>query len=352
MTRVQIGHHHIGYGQSPFIIAEAGVNHNGKLPLALKLVDAAAAAGADAVKFQTFKAGQVVTKAGQMASYQRKNIGISKSQMAMLKKLELQTAWYHVLRRRCRQKNIIFLSTPHGGKDSVDELQQQHVPAFKFGSGELTNTPVLAYAARLGIPMIIATGMATLPEVKEAVRVIRRAGNQKIIVLHATTNYPCPLEEVNLKAMVTMMKNISCPVGYSDHTIGFEVPLLAVALGACVIEKHLTLNRRMAGPDHAASTEPEPFREMVDLIRHVPTIFGSARKLPNPSERLMIPTVRKSIVTIRPISRGERFTESNLGIKRPGNGLSPSLYLRLLGHRSRRDLPADYLVTRRDYAPS
>lgn len=245
MNTIRIGHHRVGYGQRPFIIAEAGVNHNGRLSLALRLVDAAAAAGADAVKFQTFKAEQVVTAAGKMAAYQRKNIGVTKSQIAMLKKLELQQSWYKKLQQRCRKKNIIFLSTPHGGFDSIDELARQHVPALKFGSGELTNTPVLAYAARLQKPMIIATGMATLDEVKQAVAVVRRTGNNKIILLHATTNYPCPPAEVNLGAMQTMMKKLSYPVGYSDHTVGTEVSLAAVMLGACMIEKHLTLDQDM-----------------------------------------------------------------------------------------------------------
>lgn len=349
MNTVHIGKHLVGYNRRPFIIAEAGVNHNGKLSLALKLVDAAAAVGADAVKFQTFKAEQVVTQSGQLAAYQRKNIGVSKSQMAMLRKLELQTTWYKKLQARCRQKKIIFLSTPHGGFASIDELAKQHVPAFKFGSGELTNAPVLAYAARLGKPMIVATGMATMAEVRQAIAVIRRTGNDQIILLHATTNYPCPPEEVNLAAMQTMMKKLPYPVGYSDHTVGFIVPLAAVMLGATVIEKHLTLDQRLPGPDHRASTEPKEFGEMIRLIRQMPTIMGSPTKEPNASEEKMIPTVRKSLVTLKPIRKGQTFTRANIGIKRPGTGLSPLFYFSLLGKRAAKHLSADTLLTRKDY---
>lgn len=349
MKPLSIGRHRIGYGQRTFIIAEAGVNHNGKLSLALKLVDAAAAAGADAVKFQTFKAAQVVTRASKMAAYQQKNVGATNSQMSMLKKLELQSSWYQRIRQQCRKRNIMFLATPHGGFSSVDELQRQNMPAFKFGSGELTNAPVLAYTARLGKPMIISTGMATMKEVEQAVQIVSRAGNKKIILLHATTNYPCPPEEVNLAAMQTMMKRLPYPVGYSDHTVGVAVPYAAVMLGACIIEKHLTLDQRMPGPDHRASTEPEEFALMVKMIRQAQTIMGSPIKKPNPSEKRMIPTVRKSLVTTRAIRRGELFTAKNIGIKRPGTGLSPLLYFSVLGRKATTDLAADMLLSRKHY---
>lgn len=350
-TSLKIGRAAIGYGKPVFIIAEAGVNHNGSLDLALKLVDAAARAGADAVKFQTFKAEEVTTRAGKLGAYQRRNLGVAApdTQVAMLKKLELSESFYAPLLARCKKRGIIFLSTPHGGFSSVDFLVKLGVPALKFGSGDLTNLPLLRYAARFKKPMILGTGMATMPEVRTAIRVIRRAGNNKIVALHCTTNYPCPPREVNLRAMRTMMREPGAIVGYSDHTLGDAAPVAAVTLGACVIEKHLTLNRDLPGPDHRASATPGEFTEMTRRIRALPIIMGSAAKAPTAGERPNIPVARKSIVATALIKKGDRLTGENIGIKRPGTGLAPMWYDRVIGKRARRDIVAGALIRRSDF---
>lgn len=346
---LKIGSKTIGPGQPVFIIAEAGVNHNGRLDLALKLVDAATEADADAVKFQTFKAEQVVMESGKMADYQIKNTGKKESQIEMLKKLELKEKFYKSIIKRCQDRGIIFLSTPHGGFESVDFLQTLGIPAFKFGSGDLTNLPVLQYAAKFKKPMILGTGMATMKEVQEAVACIKKAGNNKIIILHCTTNYPCPLAEVNLSAMLTMMKEMDVLVGYSDHTLGGQVPVMAAALGTCVLEKHFTLDRKMAGPDHAASAEPAELKEIIDSIRKVNVIFGSADKKPNKSEAPLIKIVRKSVVARRNIKKGEKFTRENIGIKRPGSGLSPRFFSLIIGKTAKRNLSSGAFIRNGDY---
>lgn len=345
----KIGSHDIGYGKPVFIIAEAGVNHNGRLDLALKLVDAAAKAGADAVKFQTFKAEEVVTAQGEMASYQKKNLKKTESQLAMLRKLQLPEKYYAAIKRRCREKGIIFMTTPHGGFGSVDFVAKLKVPAFKFGSGDLTNLPVLAHAARYKLPMILGTGMATLEEVRDAIKTIHRAGNKNVVALHCTSNYPCPPEEVNLRAMKTMMEKLPALVGYSDHTREVETGIMATAMGACVIEKHFTLKRSMPGPDHKASLEPDELARMVTAIRETTAMLGSSIKGRNKSEDAVAPLVRKSVVTIRPVKKGERFTDQNLGIKRPGTGLAPARYLDILGKTAKRDIANDTLLRPHDF---
>lgn len=347
--RIKIEDKIIGPGQPVFVIAEAGVNHNGRLDLALQLVDAAAKAGADAVKFQTFKAEQVVTEAGKMAAYQKKNLGKEESQLAMLKKLELREKFYKPIIRRCEEKDIIFLSTPHGGFESVDFLQKLGVPAFKFGSGDLTNLPVLEHAAKFKKPMILGTGMATLKEVQDAVSAIKKVGNDKIIVLHCTTNYPCPLEEVNLSAALTMMKEIGVLVGYSDHTLGKQVPIMAATLGACVLEKHFTLDKKMVGPDHLASAEPAELKEIIESVRKVKIILGGASKKPNKSEIPLIKIARKSVVAARNMKKGERFTKENLSIKRPGSGLPPKFFSLIIGKVVKRDLSPGAIIKPGDY---
>ena len=344
-----LGGKKIGIGRPPFIVAEAGVNHNGRLDLALKLVDAAAKAGADAIKFQTFRAEDVVIKKGKMAVYQKKNIGRSASQLAMLKSLELQESFYEPIMRRCREKNILFLSTPHGGFAAVDFLQNLGVAAFKFGSGDINNFPVLQYAARFNKPMILGTGMATMQEIKDAIQYIKKAGNNKIIILHCTTNYPCPLDEVNLSAMQSMMNELGILVGYSDHTLGVQVPTMAATLGACLIEKHFSLDKTMPGPDHKASIEPDELREMIKSVKRVKAILGSPLKQPTRFELMMLKDVRKSVVSIRAIKKGDKFTEENIGIKRPGVGLPPQHYIMLLNKKARRAIRADVLIKRTDY---
>ncbi len=334
IKKFKIGKKFIGKNEPVFIIAEAGVNHNGSLKNALKLVDAAAAAGADAVKFQTFKAEEVVTAQGEMAEYQKKNIGKTESQIKMLKKLELPENFYKPIIKRCREKKIIFLSTPHGSFKSIDFLARLKMPAYKIGSGDLNNLPVLEYAAKFKKPMILATGMAAMAEIKEAIDIIKKAGNNKIVALHCTTNYPSALKDVNLRAMLTMEKKLRVLVGYSDHTEGIMVPAMAAALGACLIEKHFTLNRNMPGPDHKASLEPLELKAMVKSIRQVEIILGSSDKKPIASERSLIKEVRKSIVAGKNINKGEIFTKQNLAIKRPGTGLPPKAWFSILGKRA------------------
>lgn len=327
-----------------FIIAEAGVNHNGKLDLALKLVDAAAKAGADAVKFQTFKAEQVSTSSAAMADYQVKNVGAVKSQIEMLRELELKEEFYPAIIQRCKEKGIIFLSTPHGGFESVDFLENLDIPAFKFGSGDLTNLPLLKYAAKLKKPMILGTGIATMQEIKEAVSAIKSAGNDQIIVLHCTSNYPCPPEEVNLSAMETMARETGVLVGYSDHTLGTQTPIMAATLGACVLEKHFTLDKDLSGPDHKASADPEELREIVDAVRKVKIIMGSPEKKPQKSELSVMKLSRKSVVAKKNIAKGEKFSALNLSIKRPGGGLAPKYYDFLIGKAAAKDIKGDTLI--------
>lgn len=346
---IKIGNKFIGENQPVFIIAEAGVNHNGNLKIAQKLIDAAAAAGADAVKFQTFKAEQVVTTEGEMAAYQKKNIGKIESQLEMLKKLELPESFYKPLVKHCRKKNIIFLSTPHGSFSSADLLRRLKVPAFKFGSGDLTNLPVLAYAAKFAKPMILGTGMATLAEVQTAIDVIKKAGNNKIIILHCTTNYPCPLNEVNLRAMLTMKQKLPVLVGYSDHTRGINVPIMAASLGACLIEKHFTLDKNMPGPDHRASLVPTELKAMVQAVRQVNIILGLPVKKPTKSENKISQSARKSLVSLVAVNKGDKFTVQNLGIKRPGTGLAPKYYYEVIGRAAKKDIAADTLIRKEYY---
>lgn len=347
--KIKIGNKFIGEKEPVFIIAEAGVNHNGDLKTALKLIDAAAAAGADAVKFQTFKAEEVVAGAGEMAEYQKKNIGKNESQLAMLKKLELPENFYPPLLKRCDEKKIIFLSTPHGGFNSVDLLERLKVPAFKFGSGDLTNLPVLEYAAKFNKPMILATGMATLAEARTAIKAIEKTGNRKIILLHCTTNYPCPLNEVNLRAMLTMKKNLSALIGYSDHTNGIQVPIMAATLGASMIEKHFTLDKNMPGPDNKASLDPAELKKMVEAIRQINIILGASVKKPTAGERRLTKIARKSLVSLKAIGKGDKLTIKNIGIKRPGNGLAPKYYYEVIGRVAKKDIPADVLIKKSHY---
>ena len=349
VKEIKIDNKLIGGKYPAFVIAEAGVNHNGSLEIALKLVDAAAAAGADAIKFQTFKAEDVVTKAGKMASYQLKNIGKAMSQIEMIKGFELKESFWSLIIDRCKKNKIIFLSTPHGGFHSVDLLQSLGIAAFKIGSGDLTNLPVLKHAASLKKPMILGTGMATLEEVKEAIDCIKSVGNNQIIVLHCTTNYPCPLDEVNLKAMLTMKSKLGVLVGYSDHTQGIQIPIMAATLGACLVEKHFTLDKNMPGPDHKASLEPNELKNMVDSIRNIPMIFGSEIKKPNVSEMPMIKTVRKSIVATRNIKKGEIFSQQNLSIKRPGTGIHPKHFYKIIGRVAKKNIGDDKLIKENDY---
>jgi N,N'-diacetyllegionaminate synthase len=328
--------------QPCFIIAEAGVNHNGQLNRAKKLVDAAVAAKVDAVKFQTFKSEGVVTNDVTIAAYAKKNIGKNLKQIEMIKRYELSYDEFKKLKKYCDQKKILFLSTPHSF-DAIDFLEDL-VPVYKFGSGDLTNIPALLYAARKHKPIILGTGMATLQEVRTAIKSIHTTGNHDIVALHCTTNYPCDVAEVNLRAMLTMQNTLNCLVGYSDHTIGITVPLMAATLGAVIIEKHFTLDKTLSGPDHKASLEPQELTEMVTAIRNVETILGSYAKKPTSSEKKIMKLVRKSIVANQDIKKGAVLRKNMLAIKRPGVGLSPTQLEQILGKKTKKPLIKDELI--------
>lgn len=328
------------------IIAEAGVNHNGSLDLAKKLVDVAAESGADFVKFQTFKATSIASKNAEKAAYQKATTATSESQLDMLKRLELDEEAHLQLIDYCRKKNIAFLSTPFDS-ESIDLLQKLSITLGKIPSGELTNLPFLRKMARTFPRLILSTGMATLEEVKESVHALLQAGAQKqnLTILHCTTEYPTPYEDVNLRAMLTMQSELGVAVGYSDHTPGIEISIAAVALGATVIEKHFTLDKSMEGPDHKASLEPAELMALVAGIRHVErALAGDGLKVASNSEKKNIAIARKSIVAARPIKAGEVFTEESLAVKRPGNGLSPMTWDQVVGQTSMRDFSEDELI--------
>lgn len=326
-----------------FIIAEAGVNHNGNIETAKRLVDAAALSGADAIKFQTFKAENLVCKDAKKAEYQLKTTDKMETQYSMLKKLELTEEMHWALLAYCREKNIIFLSTPFD-IESARMLDMMGVSIIKIPSGEITNLPYLREIAGLHKRIILSTGMSNSGEVKNAVNVLKENGAKDIIVLHCNTQYPTPLCDVNLLAMVSMGKELEVPVGYSDHTQGIEVPLAAVALGACVIEKHFTLDRSMDGPDHKASLEPYELKEMVEGIRKIELALGNDIKQVSVSEKANRDIVRKSIVAAKLIKRGEMFTEENLTTKRPGTGISPMRWNEMIGAVADRDYKADEMI--------
>ncbi len=325
------------------IIAEAGVNHNGSLPLAKKLALSAKEAGADIVKFQTFKAENLVVKTAQKAEYQIENTKNNDSQFSMLKKLELAKEEYVQLQDYCNSIGITFLSTPFDS-DSIEFLQTLHMPFWKIPSGEITNYPYLRQLAQTGKPVVLSTGMCTIEEIQTAVDLLKQFGTPEITILHCNTEYPTPFEDVNLSAMATIAKATGLPVGYSDHTQGIEVPIAAAAMGATVIEKHFTLDKNMEGPDHRASLSPQELTAMVTAIRHIEEAIGTGYKQPSPSEGKNIAIARKSIVAKRAISKGEVFTEENLTAKRPGTGLSPMLWETVIGQRAARDYTEDELI--------
>lgn len=329
--------------QSVLVIAEAGVNHNGSFDLACRLVDVAKQAGADIVKFQTFKAENLVTKTAQKAAYQIENTKSNDSQFAMLKSLELKPEEYVQLQKYCASVGIAFLSTPFDS-DSIVFLETLDMPFWKIPSGEITNYPYLRQLAQTGKPVVLSTGMSTLAEIETAVSLLRRFGVGDITLLHCNTEYPTPFEDVNLSAMAAMAQATALPVGYSDHTQGIEVPIAAVAMGATVIEKHFTLDKSMDGPDHKASLSPEELTAMVAAIRHIEQAIGAGEKHPSASEEKNIAIARKSIVAKRYIAKGEVFTEENLTCKRPGTGLSPMLWETVLGQRAGRDYIEDELI--------
>ena len=327
------------------IIAEAGVNHNGDIDRALLLVDAAADAGADYVKFQTFSAAKLVTRQADRAAYQIAALGDAGSQFEMLQRLELSAADHEKIAAHCKFRDIGFLSTGFD-LESVDFLVAMGIGLIKIPSGELTNLPYLRHVGALGLPLVLSTGMATHEEVEAALGVLEKAGAElsEIVVLHCTTDYPTAMPDVNLRAMLTMRDAFGVSVGYSDHTLGIEIPVAAVALGACLIEKHFTLDCRLPGPDHQASLEPEQLKAMVSAIRNVEIALGDGVKAPKAVEKMNMTVARKSIVASRPIRAGESFSESNLAVKRPGTGISPMRWDEVLKHRAPRDFLADELI--------
>jgi N-acetylneuraminate synthase len=327
-----------------FIIAEAGVNHNGSLDLALRLADAAKASGADAVKFQTFRADLIATRSAHKAPYQERTTAHAESQFEMLQRLELDALAHNRLIEHCRQIGIQFLSSPFDAQ-SADLLATMDVSLYKVPSGEITNLPFLKHLARKGRPLILSTGMSTLGEVEEAVNVLQAAGASKLTLLHCVTEYPAPYAEVNLRAMHTLKSAFGLPVGYSDHTPGIDIAIAAVALGAEVIEKHLTLDRSLLGPDHAASLEPSELQQMVVAIRHVEAALGTGIKAPAPCELRNLSVARKSVVAARLLPAGHQLRIGDLDIKRPGNGLAPKLLPELIGRTLRAGLAKDEIIS-------
>lgn len=325
------------------VIAEAGVNHNGDLGLAKQMVKAAKESGADIVKFQTAKLELLVSKFAPMAEYQKENTGRTESQMDMLKRLLLPYDDFAVLARYCDEVGIQFLSTPFD-IDSVDFLSSLGCALWKIPSGEITNLPYLERIGSQRQPIILSTGMSTLDEIQEALNVLYGSGADKITLLHCTTEYPAPFETVNLKAMLTLKEKFQTDVGYSDHTMGIEIPVAAVAMGAAVIEKHFTLSRSMEGPDQKASLEPQEFKSMVSAIRNIELAMGDGEKKPAQSETVNMVVARKSIIARRAIVKGEVLTEDNITTKRPGSGLSPMKWYEVLGTRAVRDFEEDELI--------
>ena len=330
---------------SVFIIAEAGVNHNGSIHLAKKLIDIASKAGVDAVKFQSFKTENIVTKNASKAPYQRANSNSKISQFEMLKKLELDIKSYKELISYCKKKKIIFLSSPFD-LESIKVLNSLKLNIFKIPSGEITNLPYLREIGKLKKKIILSTGMSNLQEVKKAIEILIKQGTKKknITILHANTEYPTPLEDVNLKAMRKMGKDLNIDYGYSDHTLGIEVDIAAVALGAKCIEKHFTIDSSMEGPDHKASLEPEQLKKMVRSIRNIEMALGYETKKPSKSEAKNINIIRKSIVAKTTIKKGEMFNEKNLTVKRPGSGISPMNWDKFIGKIAKKNYQKDELI--------
>ncbi len=343
MQPIKVDRFEIGPDRPCFIIAEAGVNHNGDLHVARLLVDAAADARADAVKFQTFKTENVVSLSAPKAEYQMRTTAPAESQFDMVKRLELSHQAHRELMAHCRRRGILFLSTPFD-EESTDFLDHLGVAAFKVPSGEITNLSLVQHVASKGKPMLISTGMSYLAEVENAVRAAEQAGNTELVLLHCVSNYPADPAEANLRAVATLARAFDVPVGYSDHTIGIEVALAAVALGACVVEKHFTLDRTMAGPDHQASLEPSELASMVAAIRNVELALGTGRKRPAAGEADTAAVARKSLFAVKEVPEGVEVTPDMVAVRRPGTGLSPSLKSVVVGRKAKRTIPAGTML--------
>jgi len=330
-----------------FIIAEAGVNHNGCIDTAKKMIDLAAEAGADAIKFQTFRADNLLTPMAPKADYQKRMTNPDETQYLMIKKLELSFEMHQVLSQYCLKNEILFISSPFD-KDSVELLNNLAIPLFKIPSGEITNLPFLRQIGKIGKPVILSTGMATLNEIRDATAILAKNGlsYKKIALLHCTTDYPADFEEVNLKAMNTISKAFpDIYIGYSDHTPGIEVSIAAVGMGAKIIEKHFTLNKQMKGPDHKASLEPHELKTMINAIRNIEKAIGNGIKKPGNKEKKNISIVRKSIVAATTIQKGDFFCETNITAKRPGTGISPMLWDSIVGQQAKKEFQKDEPIT-------
>lgn len=323
-----------------YIIAEAGVNHNGSLQLAYELCDKAKDSGVDAVKFQTWVTERIICKDTKMADYQKENLGVDDSQFDMLKKLELTYEDFALIKEYCDKIGIEFLSTGDT-EDDINYLVNLGMGKIKLGSGDITNIPFLRFIGGLKLPVIISTGMCNLSDVAIAYNVLREVGAEDITVLHCTTNYPCPMDEVNLRAMQTMKDAFKCKVGYSDHTMGTEIPIAAVAMGAEIIEKHFTLDRNMEGPDHKASLEPQELKYMVDCIRNIEVALGDGIKKPNASEVEISKVVLKSIVAKAAVKKGDTLTSDNITIKRAGSGIPAAHWDMIVGTKAHHDFDID-----------
>jgi N-acetylneuraminate synthase len=343
MNKVRIAGKWIGDGEPCFIVAEAGVNHNGEIRLAKKLIDVAKSAGADAVKFQAFETGSLVTPTAEKAEYQKKRTGDG-FQYAMLKKLELTPSDFKTLSKHAKKKGIIFLSTPYDAVNA-DLLDEIGVPAFKIASCDITNLPLLEHIAKKKRPIILSTGMSTMSEIREALHTINKTGNKDVILLQCTSDYPAKLEDANLRAIPTLKQTFKVQVGYSDHTVGIYPPIAAVALGASIIEKHFTLDRNLPGPDHKMSLEPVELKEMIKAIRCVERALGSRDKKPTMSEEKMKKFMRKSIVARVNIAKGTTISEGMLTIKRPGTGIEPKYFAKIIGYKAKKDIKKDEVIT-------
>ncbi len=328
------------------IIAEAGVNHNGDIQIAKRLIDVAAEAGVDYVKFQTFKTKNLVSQKAAMASYQEANLGSKSSQFEMIKKLELDIEAHHILKEYCAIKKVNFLSTAFD-LDSIDLLEKIGIDFYKIPSGEITNKPYLEKIASKGKPIVMSTGMCDMEDIRKAFNTLcdHGANRSTITILHCNTQYPTPLSDVNLNAMDTIREEFGVDIGYSDHTLGIEVSLAAVAKGAKILEKHFTLDRKMKGPDHKASLEPSELKQLVILTRNIDIALGSKEKKPSPSESQNIPIARKSVHLSVALKKGTSLTKDHFAMKRPGHGISPMEYEKLIGEVINKDLPSDHLLT-------
>lgn len=346
MNKIQICDRCIGEEEPCFIVAEAGVNHNGDIKLAKKLVDAAKDVGADAIKFQTWKTENIKVRDSKMAPYQRKNLGYEESQFEMSKKYELPYSAFSELKDYAEEEGLIIFSTAED-EESINFLNSVNIPVFKIPSGDLTNLPLLKFTAKKNRPIILSTGMGYLSEVDEAVRTILDTGNKEIIILHATSNYPAQYFELNLKCLTTLSKAFNTIIGYSDHTLSIDVPIAAISLGAKVIEKHLTLDRGLKGPDHKASIKPDEFKLMVETIRSIENALGDGIKRPSDSEMEIRKFVRKIMVAKKDVKKGELIKEEHIACKRAGEGLSPTMIKYLIGKRARFDLSKDRPISLR-----